>query len=1144
MRLRKLSMDRFGHFTGRQFDFGEAGEKPDFHIIYGPNEAGKTTTMEAALRLFYGFPNREGYAFKHQRSNLQVSGQLEIDGDLRWFTRLPTRSGALVDEAGAPLPETAISALLAGLSEEDYRHLLCLDDETIERGGEEIAQARGDIGRLLFSAAAGVADLSTVLEKVREEADEIWRKRASKTRIAILKRELAQLEKDIRERDVSASAWRSLKKELADARKAEGEARTARDGLLENAARIAARRHALPMLAEIEALADRIAPFASFPERLDFEPESLVTLLAEESRTRADIERLTTEIEEASVARDGLSRAPELAALTETLDALDDLRARDVTAGLDLERRRANVLEAESAMLRAARDLGADETTDPRSLVLTPAQIASLERARDELRSAEQTLLSETREIEDLAARFEHAEAAHEAAAAKIPAACGIGEILARHDVERLVPLIARAEQAIDAAAADERLAREGLTVGAVRFETLPDCPTSPLKAQDWAEAHAELTRQIAQAEEALSQHREDLAARRAQAAQLASDTSLVSDGEANTLKTERDRLWQRHRAELNDGSAQTFEHALHALDAAMQSRVLQARDLGQLRQIEQAGAELQARAGQAEARLTALREKQAALEGTVNDAAASAGLPRPLSPAEWLDWVKRHEAAAEASARTARLRETHRPTLARAAHLLDALLPHLNLENPDLDSALAAARTLAEAESEAIAAAAQAHEARRTIDEELRRRSKRQEAAKEKATQAKAAWRDLVRDLLSNAVNEESLLATLDPLRALRDGEEKRADAAQRVATMEADQALFESRVTALAATHDLPVAETAAATFSLLRERSEAARAAETRAAELSANLDRASARLTEKEKRLKDIDREVEVMGRIFPEDAPVDTLDALRRTATQAQQVIAERQEKARLERTVLSELGLESMKCARDMLQGVTAAALEAEAESLKADATEAERQLTATTEKRVTAEQALLRVTGDADIAAMTERKATLELELEEAARDHLELSLGYRLADEAIRRYRDTHRSGMMAATESCFSTLTQGAYERLTTQPDGNDETLLAVARDGTVKRVAELSKGTRFQLYLALRAAAHEQLIAQGTRLPFFCDDIFETFDENRTSAACRVMEQIGRRGQAIYLTHHRHVIDLAQKVCDAPPRVHEI
>ena len=63
-------------------------------------------------------------------------------------------------------------------------------------------------------------------------------------------------------------------------------------------------------------------------------------------------------------------------------------------------------------------------------------------------------------------------------------------------------------------------------------------------------------------------------------------------------------------------------------------------------------------------------------------------------------------------------------------------------------------------------------------------------------------------------------------------------------------------------------------------------------------------------------------------------------------------------------------------------------------------------------------------------------------------------------------------------------------------------------------------------------------------RGYACPFFCDDIFETFDEERTSAACRVMEQIGRTGQAIYLTHHRHVLDIARTVCDTAPVVHEL
>ena len=76
----------------------------------------------------------------------------------------------------------------------------------------------------------------------------------------------------------------------------------------------------------------------------------------------------------------------------------------------------------------------------------------------------------------------------------------------------------------------------------------------------------------------------------------------------------------------------------------------------------------------------------------------------------------------------------------------------------------------------------------------------------------------------------------------------------------------------------------------------------------------------------------------------------------------------------------------------------------------------------------------------------------------------------------------------------------------------------------------------------MYLALRAAAYEQMALQGVKLPFFCDDVFETFDEDRTRAACRLMERIGRSGQAIYLTHHRHVVEIAKEVCSVQPVIH--
>lgn len=190
------------------------------------------------------------------------------------------------------------------------------------------------------------------------------------------------------------------------------------------------------------------------------------------------------------------------------------------------------------------------------------------------------------------------------------------------------------------------------------------------------------------------------------------------------------------------------------------------------------------------------------------------------------------------------------------------------------------------------------------------------------------------------------------------------------------------------------------------------------------------------------------------------------------------------------------------------------------------------------------AQERLSALRGDAEIAELSQEKQALGLELQECARQYLTNRLGIMIARAAIARYRDSHRTGMMQAAEKAFAELTQGVYPRLDAEIVGNREVLQAADRGGALKRAEDMSKGTRFQLYMALRAAAYEQLLAQGKNLPFFCDDIFETFDEERTEAACRLMQHIGRQGQAIYLTHHRHVVDIAQKICGDEVTVHSI
>ncbi|MDP2222077.1 MAG: hypothetical protein Q8K34_18080, partial [Hydrogenophaga sp.] len=74
----------------------------------------------------------------------------------------------------------------------------------------------------------------------------------------------------------------------------------------------------------------------------------------------------------------------------------------------------------------------------------------------------------------------------------------------------------------------------------------------------------------------------------------------------------------------------------------------------------------------------------------------------------------------------------------------------------------------------------------------------------------------------------------------------------------------------------------------------------------------------------------------------------------------------------------------------------------------------------------------------------------------------------------------------------------------------------------------------EGSRDQLYLALRLAALELQTDQGLCLPLIADDLFINFDDERTTAGLRVLGELSRQMQVVFLTHHDHLVPLAQQV----------
>lgn len=1140
MRIERLSLDFFGHFTGKVLDFGKAGQASDFHVIYGSNEAGKTTTMEAYLRLLYGFPHREPYGFQHQRQNLRVSGLLDIGGETRLFTRLPSRSGNLRGEGDAALPETAIAAHLGGLSLDDYRSLLCLDDETIEKGGEDIASARGDIGRLLFSAAAGVADLNAVLEQARAEASSLYKKRASTTRVAELKRELGEVETNIRNLDVSAHAWRKLKDALQAAKGEEAQARQARDALRTEQAQIAALRRALPKLGEMDRLTDEIANCADYPERIDINPEDLVTMRTDRGQTDAELRRLRDELDGAEKAHAALVIDADRLTLAEQLDDLDELRSRMQTAALDLPRRERVYEEALSDMARIAQDLGAPEDCDVTGVVTSPAEIAALEDLRDKMREAAAAREIGQREIAGLQTRIEQARKAHQALQKDPPARTGLLDLLGRFEADALAPAVATATQAIASADTVLEQALDALSMGACTFSTLPASPADPSTATDLAQRHADLTLKIGRSDDRFEQLDEDIAAMKAKITRLSKDAGIASDEEAQAALARRDALWQTHRETLTSESADSFAPAMKTVDDINAARLAHASELGEMRKLMQDLADTEARATTTREQRDGLARQAREIENHVQGLCAQIGLPA-LSPSAFSDWVALHAKASTAERRRNRLAEHHRETLDRAERFRQALAPLVALESPTFDAAVLAARRLAETERRYQDEVRAASDKSAALEEDLERRQGEQGILEDTAERTAAAWKAKVHELFGEMLSSDTLAAAPGQLRELREHDAKRLHAERQVTTMQDDQHRFTEATASLGAHFGIGESDPLE-TFRRLREVAEQARADKSQHEALGNRLADGATRRTELEAKLEDIDRKVVELGAVFPDGVDTSTIDALRIAVGKGLDVIAKRERVAELERQILDDLALRSIGEARGLLADETASTLEAKAKSLEADLDPAEERLSTATVARANAERDLGNVTGGGEIAEMVERRATLQLQIEESVLDYLELDFGLRLAEDAIRRYRDRHRSDMMAATERAFAELTNGAYQKLLTQPDGAAEILLAVDANGTPKQISDMSKGTRFQLYLALRAAAYEQMVAQGVQLPFFCDDVFETFDEDRTRAACRLMERIGRSGQAIYLTHHRHVVEIARDVCDTQPIIH--
>ena len=1144
MRLRRLDLTRYGKFTDRRIDFGPAEPgRPDLHIVYGSNEAGKSTAFSGFLDLLFGIETRSRYNFVHPYAAMQIGGALDLSGGCQELVRVKRPQASLFDDAKRPVPEALIGGELGGIDRAGYRTMFSLDDETLEAGGDSILASKGDLGQLLFSASAGLADLSQTLVALRHEADGFYKLRARSGALSDLKVRLATLKAQREESDTFATAYAAL---VA----VRDKARLHYDVTLVDRARVRARmdeigRHAaaLPRLSALRSLKEQLQPLADLPDVPAAWPGELPDIErrgiegdAELRAIDAEIAALSTALAAFSVDEAALRLSPRVARLVES-------RARHLTAEKDLPERRLAARASSLAVASLLGRLGVPPDTDPRDITLAAPTVGTL-RALLESRSGVASAVAVAEDERDTAER------ALSEACDRLSEAGGSGF---GADTSRLAVVVAalrgggHTTRLIAAERALPRL-REALAgclqalrpwsgdVAQLGDLTLPDLGAFERLAKVRDEAWGRVDREVADIDRLSGERRRLMAELDA----LATIAGVVGELEAAAIRAARERAWAEHRRALEVTSADSFEDLLRRDDLVTSARLARAGDVAKLQQtsLTLAGVEVDlARARDSHAKA------ERRLHGVLQEIEAALGLvvpplPADIDPPQLGAWMaRRREAlAAEAAVLEAERDRSHAEADAHAARdriaeaLMEAGVPH----EPEagLDRLMATAQASLDREVGLQAIRTMIEERRRALEDRERRlaEARRAEAGWAAAWAAACAGCWLGRagaDPSVDAVREVlKVLAELTPVL------QAQGDLAYRIAAMEKDQAAFSADVSGLAAALNVPTEGIGIGDLDDEIGR-RVRQAGQDEEARLKGERDLAGwhrRRTAAASVCTANFARKAEMTG-LFG----VETLTEVGQRFRSIERRDDLRRQVETVEQELRIALRLDHVEAAERLLAGLDPATLDAESIELQARFDDLDGRTRDLFAEHARAFDAVEAVGGDDAVARIEEERRTTLLDIEDQARHYLKLRAGIASAEQALRSYRDRHRSAMMERASKAFAVISRNAYRGLVTQPDKDVEILMGVAADGSTKVASDLSKGTRFQLYLALRIAGYLEFAAVRRVVPFIADDIMETFDDFRAEEAFRLFAGMAEVGQVIYLTHHRHLCDIAREAC---------
>ena len=1160
MRLRRLDLTRYGKFTDYSIDFGEhAAGTPDLHIVYGLNEAGKSTALSGFLDLLFGIEERTRYGFIHRGKAMEIGACLEFNEQAHEFKRVKQRSNSLLNEQGQPLNEAIVNGSLAGLTRDSYRMMFSLDDQTLEAGGNAILESKGDLGELLFSASAGLAGTSAILEAAAAEADSIFRKRASSTQIAGLKRQIGELKSRREEIDTQASTYRTLTAALE-------QAQATYDAVMKEIGTAKARQDEIARILRAHPLAEEyqrgqaaLAEYTNLPNPPDEWASTLPDVISQETRLQTQLASIGRREQKLHEELKGLVVEERLLELTDRLDQITAAAARYTTAEEDMPKRREALTGWTHKVDLILARLGQQHVDDPKTLLIPAGTVGKLrdliaeksgvdvarQSAEKEHDTALQALESEHRARRALEAQ--HATAIDAGKAAQLQS---ILHRLRDSDLatqlrltERVVPDKKRAFE--DAIVGLQPWTGDGAALGQIS-------PPRSDRQEQWKSALDAIEKRRSQNLERERELTTKNALDTARIAALREASNIIDDEQAKAVLLKREEAWTEHFSALDRKTAERFEVTMRQADAVVDARLHNAKELEELRALVEGLAVNNASLERQQQLQLEVDEELKALRREIrSEVPIEIELSAEASTGSWLSkihhWAKTHAFALAAWDDLRHLQsevEEGKAALAAEHACLDKAVTAIGLrtEGLDLPALMQAAET---ALADHFTLQAKKTESDKRLGE-CEAAADQRKAAKDEATTAFEEWQLGWSGALSStwfAHLHESVGAVrelLDSIGDLPEALREQDDLKYRIEAMESDRTDFIDAVRQLyGALGETPDGDDPLlAARAIIRRHNEAKQLATKRQERDQGLIDLAVEREQLDDEAIAHATRQKE-MTDFFQVGSLVEVRAALERCRKRDE--LAAQQDK--LARQIMADVQLQPLENAMASLSDIDLTDLQREQAELATRLEDLDGHARNIFADKVRASDQLDAIGGDAAAARVEAARRTSLLEIEDLALRYLRLKSGGLIAEHAIRAYRDKHRSAMMNRASEAFRLITRSEYTGLATRPDKDRETLIGLSRHGASKLATEMSKGTQFQLYLALRLAGYEEFAAARPSVPFIADDIMETFDEPRSEEVFRLFGQMAQVGQVIYLTHHRHLCELVADVVPSA-KIHEI